>query len=256
MGEEDIPEKPPLLLLHFRVTPATSFPGGSDGKEPACSVGDPGSIPRLGRSPGEGNGKSLLYSCLENPMDGEAWKSTAHGSAKELDTTERLHFHFPASRSKAKKVRQSFTKGSLHPTDWHLPAIRHFQCVVTTAIHHVWAPITQPADTGPWKLGLKSFLPTTFDLCCFCLNDKNYGGVIYKISHWSLGKGLWKLGKQSRTRNYMALEQASLNRNRRPDHSRSPPSKALQTRSSQMHREAGVYLIMNYESFLKSITRY
>ena len=44
-------------------------PGGSDGKVSAYSAGDPGSIPGLGRSPGEGNGKPLQYSCLENPMD-------------------------------------------------------------------------------------------------------------------------------------------------------------------------------------------
>ena len=45
------------------------FPGGSDAKASACNVGDPGSIPGLGRSPGEGNGNPLQYSCLENPMD-------------------------------------------------------------------------------------------------------------------------------------------------------------------------------------------
>ena len=58
------------------------FPGGSDGKEPACSAGDPGSIPGPGRSPGEGNGNPLQYPCLENPMDGGAWKTTVHGVAK------------------------------------------------------------------------------------------------------------------------------------------------------------------------------
>ena len=46
------------------------FPGGSVGKESACNVGDPGSIPGSGISPGEGNGNPLQYSCLENPMDG------------------------------------------------------------------------------------------------------------------------------------------------------------------------------------------
>ena len=49
------------------------FPGGSDGKASACNVGDLGSIPASGRSPGEGNGHPLQYSCLENPMDREAW---------------------------------------------------------------------------------------------------------------------------------------------------------------------------------------
>ena len=46
-----------------------SFPGGSDDKKSACNVGDPGSISGLGRSPGEGNGNPLQYSCLENHMD-------------------------------------------------------------------------------------------------------------------------------------------------------------------------------------------
>ena len=58
------------------------FPGGSDGKVSARTVGDPGSIPRSGRSPGEGNGNPLQYSCLENPMDRGAWWATVHGLAK------------------------------------------------------------------------------------------------------------------------------------------------------------------------------
>ena len=49
------------------------FPGGSDGKASAYNAGDPGSIPESGGSPGEGNGNPLQYSCLENPMDREAW---------------------------------------------------------------------------------------------------------------------------------------------------------------------------------------
>ena len=55
------------------------FPGGSDGKASAYNayhVGDPGSIPGSGRSPGEGNGKQLQYSCLENPMHGGTWWAT------------------------------------------------------------------------------------------------------------------------------------------------------------------------------------
>ena len=47
--------------------------GGSDGKASVCNAGDLGSIPGLGRSPGDGNGSPLQYSCLENPMDGGAW---------------------------------------------------------------------------------------------------------------------------------------------------------------------------------------
>jgi len=57
-------------------------PGGSDSKESACNVGDLGSIPALGRTPGEGHGNPLQYSCLENPMDRGAWQVTVHGVTK------------------------------------------------------------------------------------------------------------------------------------------------------------------------------
>ena len=58
------------------------FPGASDGKESACNAGDPDSMPGSGRSPGEGNGNPLQYSCLENPMDRGAWWATVHGVTK------------------------------------------------------------------------------------------------------------------------------------------------------------------------------
>ena len=58
------------------------FLGGSDGKASACNVGDPGSIPGSGRSPGEGNGYPLQYSCLENPMARGGWQAIVHGVTK------------------------------------------------------------------------------------------------------------------------------------------------------------------------------
>ena len=58
------------------------LPGGSDGKATACNAGDLGSIPGSGRSPGEGNGNPLQYSCLENSMDEGAWWGTVHGITK------------------------------------------------------------------------------------------------------------------------------------------------------------------------------
>ena len=58
------------------------FPGGSDGKESASHAGDLGSVPGLGRSPGEGNGNPLQYSYLENSMDRGAWQAMGHGVAK------------------------------------------------------------------------------------------------------------------------------------------------------------------------------
>ena len=58
------------------------FPHSSVGKESACNAGDPGSVPGLGRSPGEGNGNPLQYPCLENPRDRGAWRAIVHGVAK------------------------------------------------------------------------------------------------------------------------------------------------------------------------------
>ena len=69
-------------MLHFLILPVSILPSGSDSKESARNAGDPGSIPGSGRSPGEGNGNPLQYSCLENPMDREAWQATVHGVAK------------------------------------------------------------------------------------------------------------------------------------------------------------------------------
>ena len=59
-----------------------NLPGGLDRKESACSKGDPGSTPGSGRSPGEGNGYPLQYSCMENSMDRGACQATVHGVAK------------------------------------------------------------------------------------------------------------------------------------------------------------------------------
>ena len=79
-------QQPPLNAretdLNLAPCSSVDFLGGSDSKESACNAGDMGSISGLGRSPGEGNGYPLQYSCLENPMDGEAWWATVHGVAK------------------------------------------------------------------------------------------------------------------------------------------------------------------------------
>ena len=58
------------------------FPGSSDSKESVRDAGNVGSIPELGRSPGEGNGNQLQYSCLENSMDRGAWQAIVHGLAR------------------------------------------------------------------------------------------------------------------------------------------------------------------------------
>ena len=77
------------------------FPGGSEIKVSACNAGDLGSIPGSGRSPGEGNGNPLQYSCLENLMDGGAWWATVHRVAKsrtrlsDFTHTHSFPDHFP-----------------------------------------------------------------------------------------------------------------------------------------------------------------
>ena len=64
------------MWIHLsKLMNVQGFPGESEGKEFTCNVRDPGSIPGLGRTPGEGNGYPLQYSCLENPTDREAWQA-------------------------------------------------------------------------------------------------------------------------------------------------------------------------------------
>ena len=88
------------------------FPGGSDDKASAYNARDPGSIPGLGRSPGEGNGKPLQYSCPENPMDRGAWRATVHGVARVgHDLVTKLPpmlVHFIAQISPALSKESSF----------------------------------------------------------------------------------------------------------------------------------------------------
>ena len=85
------------IYVYTYIEIAENFSGGSDGKASAYNVGEPGSIPGSGRSPGEGNGNPLQHSCLENPMDGGAWWAAVHGVMKSRtrlsDFTFTFHFH-------------------------------------------------------------------------------------------------------------------------------------------------------------------
>ena len=80
-------EKKDLYAESYKILKMETegFPDGSNSKESACNVGDPGLIPGSGRSPGEGNGNPLQYSYLENSLDRKAWLGTV-----ELDTTEQI----------------------------------------------------------------------------------------------------------------------------------------------------------------------
>ena len=68
-----------MKIIYFNII---GFPCGSAGEKSACNAGDLGLTPGLGKSPGEGNGNPLQYSCLENPMNRESWWATVHGVAK------------------------------------------------------------------------------------------------------------------------------------------------------------------------------
>ena len=72
----------PVFILKCDWDLIQGFPGGSDGKESVYNARDTGSIPGSGRSPGEGHGNPLQYSCLENPMDRGAWWAVVHGVTK------------------------------------------------------------------------------------------------------------------------------------------------------------------------------
>ena len=85
MGGENSTTEPPMLC---------QFVGGSEGKVSACNAGDLGSIPGLVRSPGEGNGNPLQYSCLENSMDKGTWQATVHGVTKSQTRLNGFTFTF------------------------------------------------------------------------------------------------------------------------------------------------------------------
>ena len=76
-----------LQRVAHNLATKQGFPGGSDGKESACNTEDLDSIPGLGRSPGEGNGNPLQYSCLKNPIDRGTWRASVYGIT-ESDKTE------------------------------------------------------------------------------------------------------------------------------------------------------------------------
>ena len=85
--ESKTTDKGLISKVYKQLIQLSGFPHGSVSKESACNAEDLGLIPRLGRSPREGNGDPLQYSSLGNPMDRETWWSTVHGVANESDLT-------------------------------------------------------------------------------------------------------------------------------------------------------------------------
>ena len=113
-------------------------PSGSDSKESTCNAGDMASVPGLGRSPGEGNGSPLQYSCLENSMDREAWQATVHKVAKSRTRLGNEPFHTMLS------FPYGFTYDLLHAVDflkirkrwlWHLGLSLYSQGLSYCQVH-------------------------------------------------------------------------------------------------------------------------
>ena len=96
------------------------FPGGSEVKASACNAGEPGLIPGSGRSPGEENDNPPQYSCLENPMDGEAWQATVHKVAK---SQTRLSNFTHSNIRLIFKYMKLMTKSGLEPKELRIANI-------------------------------------------------------------------------------------------------------------------------------------
>ena len=114
------------------------FPGGSNGKQSACNAGDPGSIPGLGKSPGEGQGNPFHYSCLENSMDRGAWQATVHGVTK--------------SRTRLKQL-STFVSIKLYYITTLSDKVIYTQTLTSLPFTHLLsAPVRLPPALFPWKL--------------------------------------------------------------------------------------------------------
>ena len=111
-----------------------SFPGGSGSKESTCNEEHPGLIPESGRSPGEGNGCPLQYSCLENSMDRGVWQAIVHGIIKTQLSD--WHFHFSLFQTKKKKRKLQEQYKLLHP-----PHTNYLNEDILLYFSHLWKDI-------------------------------------------------------------------------------------------------------------------
>ena len=142
------------------------FPGGSDGKESAYYVWDPGSIPGSGRSPGEGTGYALQCSCLENPRDGGAWWAAVYGVEQSWTRLKRLSSS--SSGILACRITWTVEPGGL-------------ESVGSKRVRHNWATNRH----NPIRGVPPHDLPRTSDLQI--------------PSHWELRFHTWILGSQTST---------------------------------------------------------
>ena len=148
-----------IIDLHFNlfshsILNIEGFPGGSDGKESACNVGDLGLIPGSGRSPEEGNGSPLQYSCLGNTVNRGAWWATVHGVAKLRIQLSDWNFHFHIEHWEG-QVSGFFFPRMWFQTIWYLLA-HHLHVCVFSCFSCVWLFVT------PWTVALQAPLSMGF----------------------------------------------------------------------------------------------
>ena len=141
-------------------TPVFSgFPGGSDGKECTCGAGDMRSVLGSGRSPGEGNGYPLQYSCLENSIYGGAWWATVHGVAKTTKSRTRLSdFTFTFTRPLSPQ----------YPFGARIPILT-LQCSFRKGNHSIYPPTLPFKHYLPYILGVRVIIKVKVLLTQSCL---------------------------------------------------------------------------------------
>ena len=138
------------------------FPGGSDRKVSACNAGDTGSVPGSERSPGEGNGNPLQYSCLENPMDRGAWRSSVHGVTKSQTQLSDFTFTFTLYTHIKLNLWAVHLKLTLHCKSTALQSKNKADAHFNVKSHHTegtphrvdlgsW-PVKVPEGTGTWAI--------------------------------------------------------------------------------------------------------
>ena len=138
------------------------FPGGSDGKKSSCNVGDLGSVPGLGRSPGEGNGYPFQYSCLENSMGQRSPVGYSPWCCKESDTTERLTlFHYYS-------WFMEFTGSSVVK---NLPAMWEIQVLSLCLEHPLEKALATHSSILAWRIPWREFCPFCSLLYLQCLEQ-------------------------------------------------------------------------------------
>ena len=112
-----------IAAIHCVQNANRLFPGGSDGEEAACDVGDPDLIPGLGRSPGEGNGNPLQCSCLENPLGRDAWRAAVHRIGFNFHSLDERREVTPRLFDPAQERSYKFQRFLLKSKDLHQNAV-------------------------------------------------------------------------------------------------------------------------------------